>query len=230
MKANILGLSNLLDFGTKKNIKRVLYVSSGEVYGEGDKNDFTESYSGYIDYLNSRSCYPASKRAAETLCISYSCQYNTDVVIARPCHIYGPTFTESDNRAFAQFIRNTLAKENVVLKSKGEQYRSYCYVADCVSALLVVLLYGETKNAYNIANKDSNITITELAHYIASVGNRKVVFDIPTNEEQRGYSVISRSVLNAEKLEGLGWQAKYSLSEGIKRTIRILSEENNRGV
>jgi nucleoside-diphosphate-sugar epimerase len=224
MKANIVGLFNLFDYGIEKKIKRVLYISSGEVYGEGTGNDFTESYSGYIDHLTPRSCYPASKRSAETLCISYSFQCDIDVVIVRPCHIYGPTITEADNRAFAQFIRDVLAKKDVILKSKGEQYRSYCYVADCVSALLVVLLDGKTRNAYNIANKDSNVTIAELAHYIASAGDRKVVFDIPTNEEKRGYSVISRAVLDSSKLEYLGWKAAYSLPEGIQRTIHILSE------
>jgi nucleoside-diphosphate-sugar epimerase len=222
MKANIVGLSNLFDFGIEKNAKRILYISSGEIYGEGDGNDFIESYSGYIDYLNPRSCYPAGKRAAEALCVAYSSQYNIDAVIARPCHIYGPTFTESDNRAFAQFIRNILAKNDVVLKTKGAQYRSYCYIADCVSALLTILLCGEKRNAYNISNKNSNVTIAELAGYIAAAGGAKVVFNIPEDEEQRGYSVISRAVLDSSKLETLGWKANYSLPEGIKRTIQIL--------
>jgi nucleoside-diphosphate-sugar epimerase len=224
MKANILGLSNLFDYGIEKNIKRVLYISSGEVYGEGTGNDFTESYSGYLDYLNPRSCYPVSKRATETLCIAYSVQHNIDAVIVRPCHIYGPTITKADNRAFAQFTRDVLAKRDVILKSKGDQYRSYCYVADCVSALLVILLYGETRNSYNISGKDSNVSIAELANYIALTGGRKVVFNISTAEEQKGYSVISRAVLDPGKLESLGWQAKYTLPEGIKRTILILSE------
>jgi nucleoside-diphosphate-sugar epimerase len=223
MKANILGLSNLFDYGIKKDLKRVLYISSGEVYGEGNGRDFTESYSGYIDYLNPRSCYPASKRAAETLCIAYASQYNVDTVIARPCHIYGPTITESDNRAFAQFTRDILAKKDVVLKSKGEQYRSYCYVADCVSALLTILLCGEERNAYNIANKDSKVSIAELAACIAAAGKKKVMFAIPADAEKRGYSVITRAALDAGKLEALGWKAKYSLPDGVKRTIQILS-------
>ena len=68
--------------------------SSGEVYGEGDGRVFTEEYSGYVDCASPRSCYPSSKRAAETLCISYGVEYNVDVVIARPCHVYGPEFTD----------------------------------------------------------------------------------------------------------------------------------------
>jgi nucleoside-diphosphate-sugar epimerase len=227
MKANIMGLINLMDYGIDQNIKRILYISSGEVYGEGENDDFKEPYSGFIDHLNPRSCYPASKRATETLCISYSVQYDVDVVIARPCHIYGPTITESDNRAFAQFVWNVLAEKDVVLKSTGMQYRSYCYIADCASAILTILLKGEIKNAYNISNKDSNVRIAELANSIAKAGNREVIFDLPTNDEQRGYSVISRAVLDSSKLEELGWKANYKLPDGVKRTIQILKTDKN---
>jgi nucleoside-diphosphate-sugar epimerase len=118
-----------------------------------------------------------------------------------------------------------LLNKDVVLKSTGKQYRSYCYVADCVSALLLILIYGETRTAYNISNKDSNVSIADLANYIAIAGNRKVIFDVPTDKEQRGYSIITRAVLDASKLEKLGWTAKYTLSEGIRRTIQILSGE-----
>jgi len=227
IKANLWGIDNLLDYGLKCGVERTLFVSSGEVYGEGDGKDFTESYSGYINCLTPRSCYPSGKRVAETLCASYIAQYNMDIVIARPCHIYGPTMTKSDDRAFAQFIRKVLEKQDVVLKSKGDQCRSYCYVADCISALLMILLKGEKGNAYNIANKHSNVTVAELAQTIAHTGGQKVVFQIPSSEEEKGFSGISRAVLDAGKLENLGWQANYSIREGIERTIQILSQNNH---
>lgn len=223
IKANLWGLDNLLSYSIKENIQRTLYISSGEVYGEGTGVDFVESYSGYVNYLNPRSCYPASKRTAENLCVSYISQYRLDIVIARPCHIYGPNFSNVDNRAFAQFFRNVLSKKNVVLKSKGEQYRSYCYVADCVAAMLTILLKGEKGNAYNIANKNSNVSVAQLAEMIANAGGQQVAFELPADEEKKGYSVITRAALNADKLEKLGWEAKYSLKEGIENTIQILS-------
>jgi Nucleoside-diphosphate-sugar epimerases len=103
MKANINGLCNLFDYGMRHGLSRLLYVSSGEVYGQGDGTVFFESDSGYVNPTLSRSCYPSSKRAAETLCASYADEYNIDAVIARPCHVFGPLFTVKDNRAFAQF-------------------------------------------------------------------------------------------------------------------------------
>lgn len=121
--SNIMGTKNLLDYGRTHGMKRFLYVSSGEVYGNGDVEEWKEDDSGYVDCMTMRSCYPTSKRAAETLCVAYMHQHNVDVVVARPCHTYGPGFTESDTRAFAQFVRNARKHENIVLKSKGEQYR-----------------------------------------------------------------------------------------------------------
>lgn len=219
MKSNIDGVAHLMDYGLKHDMRRFLYVSSGEVYGEGDGRVFTEEYSGYVDCAKPRSCYPSSKRAAETLCVSYVAEYGADVVIARPCHTYGPHFTEQDNRVYAQFIRNVLRGEDIVMKSTGEQFRSWCYVVDCVSALLHILLKGECGEAYNIADAESNISIRELAETIASIGGKRVVIDIPDADEKRGFNPVSKSVFSTEKVESLGWFVNSNIYNSLKNSI-----------
>lgn len=222
MESNILGVKNLLDYGKKHNIKKFVYVSSGEVYGEGDGRVFTEDYSGYVNPLNPRSCYPIAKRASETLCVSYAKEYGIEVSIARPCHVYGPNFTESDNRVYAEFIRNALNGEDIVLKSKGGQFRSWIYVDDCAEALICILLRGENCEAYNIANSESNLTIRELAEIVAKEAGRKVVFDIPSDGTGGNTTPITKAVFSTEKLESLGWEAQIGIEEGIRRTIDAL--------
>ena len=219
IRSNINCLANLMDYGLSHGLKRFLYVSTGEVYGEGDGRAFTEDYSGYVNINLPRSCYPSSKRAAETLCVSYASEYGADVVIARPCHVYGPNFTESDNRAFSQFIRNVLNGEDIVLKSTGEQFRSWCYVVDCVSALFYILLKGENCQAYNVANPSSNISIKELAELIAGIGGKKVIIDIPNADEKRGYNLVTKSVYCVDKLNALGWTPKTDIKTGVSNTI-----------
>lgn len=219
MKANMDGVAHLIEYGLKHNMKRFLYVSSGEVYGEGDGRVFTEDYSGYVNPTSPRSCYPSSKRAAETLCVSYAAEYGADVVIARPCHVYGPYFTEQDNRVYAQFIRNVLDDKDIVMKSTGEQFRSWCYVVDCVSALLHILLKGTSGEAYNIADADSSISIRELAETIAGICGKKVVIDLPDADEKRGFNVVSKSVFSTKKLETLGWSSNNHIYEGLRNTI-----------
>lgn len=224
IKSNIQGLSNLMEYGLNHGMKRMLYVSSGEVYGEGDGRVFTEDYSGYVNCTSPRSCYPSSKRATETLCVSYAQEYGADVVIARPSHTYGPYFTESDNRVYAQFIRNVLRGEDIVMKSTGSQFRSWCYVVDCAAAILYILLKGENGQAYNIADASSNISIKELAEMIAEIGGRKVVMDLPTDTEKAGYNVVTKSVFSTEKLEGLGWMAIDSMYNNMLKTLNKARE------
>lgn len=219
IKSNIVGVINLMDYGLLHHMNRFLYVSSGEVYGEGDGRMFTEEYSGYVNPTSIRSCYPSSKRAAETLCVAYAAEYGVDTVIARPCHTYGPHFTESDNRVYAQFIRNVLKGDDIVMKSAGNQYRSWCYVVDSVSALLHILLLGESGEAYNIADQTSNITIKELAEMIAEQANKKVIVEIPSDEEKAGYNVVKKSVFSTRKIEQLGWKIDSSMYKKMHDTL-----------
>lgn len=220
--SNILGTQHLMEYGLSHGMKRMLFVSSGEIYGEGTGRAFTETDSGHIDCATSRACYPSSKRAAETLCVSYAAEYGVDVVIARPCHTYGPYFTESDNRVYAQFIRNVLNGEDIVLKSKGDQHRSWIYVVDCVSALLTILCQGECSQAYNVADENSEISIRHLAELIASHSGLNVLFDIPPTLDKGNTTPITTAIFSTKKLQALGWKPLFSISNGIKHTISTL--------
>lgn len=219
MKANLFGVCNLLDYGIKHGLKRFVYISSGESYGEGCPGKWSESDSGYINPMSVRACYPSSKRAAETLCTAYSAQYGVEAMVARLCHTYGPCFTSSDNRVYAQFIRNVLNGEDIVLKSKGEQYRSWLYVVDCAAALLYIMIDGKSGEAYNVANDESNITIKQLAEIVAESAGKKVVFDLPSDIELIGSTPITKAVFDTTKIESLGWKPLFSIKEGIANTI-----------
>lgn len=217
IKSNIIGVENLMEHGIRHGMKRMLFVSSGEIYGEGDGREFTEADSGYVNCATPRACYPSSKRAAETLCVAYAAEYGADVVIARPCHTYGPYFTESDNRVYAQFIRNLLDGKDIVLKSRGEQYRSWLYVVDAAHALLTILTKGAKGEAYNVADEQSNITIRALAELLAGAEDRQVVFDI--DDANGNTTPITRATFSTEKLAQLGWRPLTTIAEGLQHTL-----------
>lgn len=223
MTANFLGMYNLLEYMRKERKGRLLYVSSGEVYGQYDgKSDaFDESYSGRVNFTEKRGCYPSAKRAAENLAVCYSEQYGCDAVILRPSHTYGPTQTERDSRAMSEFFRLGAEKRDIVLRSEGKTVRSYTCVFDAVSALFEVLLKGECGEAYNAANRNSVLSIRELAELIAENAGVKVVFDIG---EVKGAGKIERGVLSADKIEALGWSAQYPPQRGVKTTLEIMRE------
>ena len=220
----IYGTYNILNFARHNNAKRVLYISSGEVYGQGDVSipSYKENYCGYVDPVSPRSCYPNGKRTAETLCASFLQEYNLNCVIARLCHTYGPTITKDDNRANVQFFRNVLNGEDIKLKSVASQLRSYNYIADCASAILSVLTTGKSGEAYNIANKDSQCTVAEFASYVAAISGQKVVFSEPDEVDRNNQSPIAKQVLNTEKLDLLGWKGCFSIEDGISHTLKIM--------
>ncbi|MDF3002388.1 MAG: family NAD-dependent epimerase/dehydratase [Bacillota bacterium] len=222
--SNVVGTSNLLNYGFKAGIKRFLFVSSGEMYGQPTANldDFTEEYSGPIDHSSPRACYPTGKRAAEVLCQSYISQYNADAVIVRPCHIFGPTMTRKDSRAVSEFLWNAVDGKDIVLKSAGTTERSHCYVVDATKAILQTLIGGECGKAYNIADRQYQMSIRDFAQRAANAGGCKVVFENPSDVEARGYSTVSRAVLNPNRLVINGW--KPTCDKAIEKTVSILRE------
>ena len=221
---NLIGLQNLLNFAENHHTKRFLFASSNEIYGEnrGDVELFDEEYCGYIDCNTLRAGYPESKRCGEALCQAYIAQKGLDVVVARLTRSYGPTMVSSDTKAISQFIKNGMAKEDIVLKSAGTQYYSYTYMADAVSGLLWVLLDGECGKAYNIAEEHSDIMLKDLAAVIAGINGKKVIFQLPDAVEASGYSKATKARLNGNRLQELGWKPKYDIKSGIERTIKIL--------
>lgn len=223
MLANIVGTRSLLELLKRQGFGRLLYVSSSEVYGTKELAEpYSEDEYSYVDILNPRSCYPSSKRAAETLCAAFRAEYGVDFAVVRPGHVYGPCITEADSRAHAQFARLAAAGENIVMKSAGQQLRSYCYVVDCATAILAVLLQGVSGEAYNISNADSVVTIRQLAEMLAELGGVRVIFDLPSESEARGYNMMSCSALTSDKLESLGWKGCFDLKAGCEHMLEAL--------
>lgn len=222
---NIFGNNSVLEYARKHKNTRVIMTSTFEVYGYiSEKGFFSEDDYGKIDFNQIRSGYPESKRTAELLVRSYVEEYGVDAIIVRLCSIYGPTMTKGDNKAVAQFIRKALKEEDIVLKSKGEQQRSYCYVGDAASGIITALCKGVAGEAYNVSNPDSTITVAELAQVTANIVGSNVVLGVPDEMEEKGFSKPKDSVLSSEKLMKLGFIPHYSVEQGLKQTILILEE------
>lgn len=221
---NIEGTKNLLNLASKLNAKNFCLLSSVEIYGEnrGDVQKFNEDYCGYINCNTLRAGYPEAKRVSESLCQAYMKEKEVNISIVRLARVYGPTMLMSDSKALSQFIKNGLNKQDIVLKSKGNQYYSYIYVGDAVYGILNCIFNGENGIAYNIADNKSNIHLSDLAQKIADISDVSVVYDIPTKEETEGFSKATVALLSTDKASKIGFTARTNLDEGLKRTISIL--------
>lgn len=212
----INGSRNILEFAKNKRLEGMVYLSSLEIYGVNEKENIKERDYGYIDILNPRSSYSESKKMVETMCISYGTEYGVPVKIARLAQTFGAGVSISDNRVFAQFAKAIINKENIVLHTKGETKRNYCYTTDAVRGIFTILTKGENNNAYNVANENSYCSISEMA-YLLENEYTKVEYKI--DEVNRGYNPTVKIALNTEKLNALGWEAKVNLKEMFDRLI-----------
>lgn len=212
----INGSRNILEFAKNKRLEGMVYLSSLEIYGVNEKENIKEEDYGYIDILNPRSSYSESKKMVETMCISYGTEYGVPVKIARLAQTFGAGVSISDNRVFAQFAKAIINKENIVLHTKGETKRNYCYTTDTVRGIFTILTKGENNNAYNVANENSYCSISEMAHLLE---NEYTKVEYKIDEVNRGYNPTVKIALNTEKLNALGWEAKVDLKEMFDRLI-----------
>ncbi len=226
MLINLEGAKNVLNYCKVHYSTKTIMLSTFEIYGNTGKDVYVETDTGVLDQNMIRSCYPESKRCMEILTRSYIEEYGAKAVIGRLCSIYGPTMEINDSKAHAQFIRNALRGEDIALKSKGEQLRTYCYVIDAVTGILTTLGRGVTGEAYNISNENGIATIANVAKTIAEICGTKVVFDLPDEIEKKGFSKPQNCVLDNTKLKALGWTGHYSLYQGLNETINILANKS----
>lgn len=186
---NLIGTRNILDCCARNKNTMMVFTSSFEVYGKIPSTDvYSETMSGVIDQSFLRNGYPESKRCCELLLRSYVEEYGVNALIARLPSVYGPTMQETDSKAHAQFLRSALNSKNVILKSKGEQRRSYCYVIDIARGLFFLLEKGLPGEVYNISNETSVASIAEYAEICAKEAGTKVVFEKPDEVESKGFS------------------------------------------
>jgi len=229
MRSNITGTMNLLDYAAQHG-SRFIFLSSGEIYGNDpvSESGFTEDELGKVDTMNPRSCYPESKRAAETMVAAWHKQYGCDAIVARLCHVYGPSITATNSRADAQFLRNALAGDDIIMKSAGSQVRSFMYVKDAARAIMAIAESGAAGEAYNVSNRASVGSIREYAGTLADIAGVRLVFENPDDVEAAGYSKVTRAVLDPAKLEKLGFKPEYDLRQGLKETFERCRLEETR--
>lgn len=218
------GTKNILELAREKEIQGMVYLSSLEVYGVPDftKGFVKEDQYGYIDPMSVRSSYSEGKRMAECLCVSYAREYGVPVKVARLSQTFGAGVEYQDGRVFAEFARCVMEKRNIVLHTDGKTLRTYCYTKDAVSALFFILLKGVTGEAYNVTNKDTAVTIREMAQCVCDTfleSKIAVEFDMPENLASFGYNPEMVIRLDPSKLEALGWKATVDLKGMFIRMI-----------
>lgn len=176
--ANINGIRILLDYARENKVKGLLFISSGEIYGNPDPKfvPIKETYLGNADAMGPRSSYQESKRFAETLCYNFWKIYGVPVKIARCFHTYGPKMLLSDGRVIPDFMRKCFAGENLTVVKDSGILRTFAYVSDTIEAFWRILLMGRSGEAYNVGSSEE-ISIEDLGKLFVKMFNGKIKID-----------------------------------------------------
>lgn len=219
----ILGTMNVLQLAKEKNVEGLVYLSSMEVYGAPHTDDLIlETQGTTVDTMSVRSCYPEAKRLCEALCASYADEYRVPAKVIRLAQTFGPGVPENDNRVFAEFIRCAKNKQDIILQTAGSSKRCYLYTADAVTAILVILLNGESGEAYNAANENTYCSIKDMANLVKNeICNEKIEIIFETNNIKRIKTFMPQMdmKLSIGKLKKLGWIYSVGLKDMYLRTI-----------
>lgn len=228
---NVLGTYQVLQLARQKQVKGVVFFSSGDVYGAVTMGaeSISEDRMGVMNPLDLHSCYGESKRMGETWCMAFAHEYQVPVKIARIAHTYGPTMDlEKDPRVFASFVKCVVDGRDIVMLSDGTAKRPFCYLADAVAGFLLILLNGIDGEAYNVCNEGQFVSIATLADILVNLRpekNLKVIKRQRVSEDGYLENSYNRDNLpTAKKLRELGWNCQYTIEMGFSRVLDYLEK------
>jgi len=208
---NILGTVNLLNASQKTLVKRFIYASSAAVYGIPEYLGIDEFHA-----INPRSFYGISKYTPEQYIKIYSDLYDLDYMILRYSNVYGPRQSYfGEGGVVVNFLKKLLRGEQPIIYGNGEQTRDFIYVQDVIKANMLAIIFGKNK-ILNIGT-GKRISINELFTQIAKMTG---IAQVPIYTKNR-VGDIKDSYFQIDLAKSvLGWQAKFTLEEGLAETIR----------
>jgi len=215
------GTRRVLEFARVRGAGRLLFISSGAVYGKQPPGltHVSEAYSGGPDLADPGSSYGEAKRLAELLCRIYSNQHPVETTIARCFTFVGPYLNLDIRFAIGNFIRDGLDGKRIQVHGDGTPYRSYLYMADLAIWLWTILFRGTSGKAYNVGS-DEEINIAELAKKVRDFFPDSPEVSIskkPASQNPSSYYVPDISQANRE----LDLKCWIDLDESIRRTIHF---------
>jgi len=217
LDVNIFGTRNVLESCVKMNVKRILFSSSSEVYGEPEKVPIKETAA-----LLPKSEYGVSKVVGEEYCRAYSKQFALPYTIVRFFNVYGAE--QRDDFVIPVFTNAAVAGRPLTVHGDGAQVRAFCYVDDIVDGVIKLLFSPKAENeVFNIGSPGEPITMLDLAEHIVKAAGqpRTLIRKIPfTSSDRTAARDVRQRLPDIRKVQKIiGWKPKITLAEGIKRVL-----------
>lgn len=216
------GTVNTIDIANKYH-SRYCLLSTMETYGEYPADlPIKEDQGGYLNPMIVRNSYPEAKRIDEALVAAYCSQFDLQGIVLRLTQTFGPGVQRTDERVFAEFARNALEGNNIVLLTRGTKRNAYLYSFDAVSAILIAVVKGKSGEAYNAANDSTFCSILEMANLVAEkFGDSKTrVIIMQDPEKSKRFRKGTNLRLETSKLRNIGWVPQVELVEMYTKMIQ----------
>lgn len=212
-KTSFLGTINMLGLAKRTGAK-ILFASTSEVYGDPKVHPQPEEYRGCVNTIGIRSCYDEGKRIAESLCFDYKRMHDVDIKVMRIFNTYGPRMVQHDGRVVSNFICQALQGKPLTVYGDGLQTRSFCYVDDLISGM-ILLMDSNENGPINFGNPQE-FTIKGLAELVIKKidPELKLLFkSLPEDDPMQRKPLIKLA------WDKLNWKPKVDINEGLDKTI-----------
>lgn len=214
----------MLEMMITEETERVLYISSGEIYGADAPAPVSEDYVGKIDPLVARSAYPLAKIEAERVGAEICRELKIDFRIARLFHTFGPGVREDDGRSFADFLWQCARGNEPTLFSMGQDVRTFLYSEDAIVAMLNIVSNDKDIGPINVGSEEP-VTILEFANRVSEISGHKGRVRYGTENVDYVASPNHVIIPDTLKLRDLGWKQKITLDETIARTLSWIMKQ-----
>ncbi len=229
LRVNIEGTLNVLNAAVKNNVKKVLFASSGAVYGQAQQLPQNITHP-----LNPHWPYGVSKLAAEKYCTQYSLLYGLNTISFRYGIVFGPH--EWYGRVLTLFIKRVLEGQPPVIFGSGDQRRDFVFVDDVVNCNILATLNDTHPNgkAYNVGGI-SHVNVKQIAQTVIDVMNPSIqpIYDDPKPGTASKYQpdrkrlpgeLVDFILDNSETTKDLGYIPKVDLKEGVKKEVEWIKK------
>ena len=220
LNTNIIGTFNILNAAKKNKVKKVIHLSTSEVYGTQKYLPIDENHP-----LDPKSPYAATKIAADAIAKSFFNSYDLKIIIARPFNTYGPR--QSARAIIPTIISQILKKKHSIKLGNLEPLRDFTYVEDTCDALIKLSKSKINGEVVNIGCNKS-ISIKELFHLIKELMNSNIKLNIDTQRKRKKNFEVHHLKCNNKKLiKVTKFKPKHNLKLGLKKTIEWFRVKEN---
>ena len=214
------GAKNIMEIAIASNIPKILFTSSGVVYGSSSKDMKDEDDVSHSLGLEKRNGLAKGKILAEDIISNLSLENNINFKIARCFSFVGPYLPLNIHYAIGNFINDATFKDEILINGNGSPYRSYLYISDTL-IWLIKLLVGNEEGVFNVGS-ERRIKIVELANMVRDIvaPSKKVI--IQEKEMHEGNFKRDVYLPNTSKIrDSLGVKEWTSLEDAILKTAKF---------